>query len=235
MKSISIVAFAAAVLVSGGAFAADLQIPATPDKAMAMAVPSTWDGFYAGVNAGYGWSNRTGTSDISGGGPTVGAWNYNLGGGLIGAQAGFNYELGSNFVVGVQVDADVANINGSDVGQVTGGGPGTYNWLATATAKLGYAADNFLVYVDGGYALAGFNFNGTVGGCNFSQTDGGFAAGVGASYKMTDNVSLDLNYNHVWFQNATSACTFGGFLPLDIHDAIGADVVKLGVNYKFGG
>src|SRR5665213_3454390 len=66
MKRISVLAFAAAVLVSGGAYAADLQIPATPDKAMAMAVPSGWDGFYAGVNAGYGWANRTGNSTIFG-------------------------------------------------------------------------------------------------------------------------------------------------------------------------
>jgi outer membrane immunogenic protein len=235
MKRISVVALAAALLLSGGAYAADLQIPATPDKAIADAVPSGWDGFYAGVNAGYGWGNRTGTSDITGGGPTVGAWDYNLSGGLLGAQAGFNYELTNNFVVGVQVDADFANINGSDATQVFGGGPGTYNWLGTATAKLGYATDKFLVYVDGGYAIAGFNFSGSTG-CSFNQADSGFVAGVGGSYKMTDNISVDLNYNHVWFQDATAACSaFGGALPLDIHDSLGADVVKVGLNYKFGG
>jgi len=234
MNRISALAFAAAVLVTGGAYAADLQIPATPDKAMAMAVPSTWDGFYAGVNAGYGWASRSGDFEPAFAPPGSGPkFNYSLAGGLIGAQAGFNYELTDNFVVGVQVDADAANINGTP----TGLGNGNYNWLSTATAKLGYATDKFLVYVDGGYALAGLNFNGTFG-CNFNQTDSGFTAGLGGAYKVTDNVSLDLSYNHIWFNNAQSSCTlpFGGGFPLQVNDNnLGADVVKLGVNYKFGG
>jgi outer membrane immunogenic protein len=230
MKGISILAIAAAMMVSGGAFAADLAVPVKADPAIEMAT-SNWDGFYVGLNAGYGWGNRTGDGSI---GVPVSAWDYDLSGGLVGAQAGFNYQLDNNLVLGVEVSGDVANITGSDASQVPlGGGAGTYNMLTTATAKLGYATDKFMVYVDGGYALANFNFNGSAG-CGFSQTNGGLTAGVGASMKVSDNVSVDLNYHHVWFQDAAANCTVFGVLPVSISDAASADVVKLGVNYRFG-
>lgn len=234
MKSISALAFAAAILVSGGAFAADLQIPATPDKAMAMAVPSTWDGFYAGVNAGYANNNRTGDWAFAGAPGTGANFDYNLAGGLIGAQAGFNYTLSDSFVIGVQVDADVANINGSiPASDPNGnGGSGQINWLASATAKLGYSTGNFLLYVEGGYALADYQFQAYTG-CNVNQTNGGFAAGVGASYKFSKNVSADLNYQHVWLQDRTSTCTAFAFIPLDVTTQGSLDVVKAGLNYHF--
>jgi len=234
MKSISVVAFAAAVLVSGGAFAADLQIPATPDKAMAMAVPSTWDGFYAGVNAGYGWNNRTGDWAFAGAPGSGATFNYNLTGGLIGAQAGFNYTLSDSLVVGVQVDADFANLTGSIPANDPGlnGGNGQVNWLASATAKLGYTTGNLLVYVDGGYAMANYQYK-SYTACNVDQTNGGFAAGVGASYKFTKNISGDLNYQHIWLANTTSTCTAFGVIPLDVTTQGSLDVVKAGLNYHF--
>jgi opacity protein-like surface antigen len=235
MKAIAILGLAAAVFATG-ASAADLTIPATPDKAIDMA-STGWDGFYLGVNVGGGRAHRSGTSILGpagGGGPTVGQWDYDLTGGLIGAQAGFNYTLTDNFLVGVEVSGDVANLHGNDydVNLNPGGGDSTYNWLAMATAKLGYSTGNFLVYVDGGYAMAGLNFNGSLG-CNFNETDGGFTAGVGASAKLTSNISADLSYHHVWFPDVNSTCT-ATFLPVTVQNtAPSMDLVKLGLNYHF--
>ena len=227
MKAIAFVAAAATALIATSAFAADLPAPPAPDQVMT----SGWDGFYIGVNAGAGTSHRTGSSTIIG--FPAGTWDYNLTGGMIGAQAGFNYALTDNFVVGVEVSGDAANITGNDQTAANiGGGNGTYNWLAMATAKVGYATDKFMVYVDGGYSLANFNFNGSLG-CNFSETDSGPTVGVGAAVKLTDNVSADLSYNHVWYGGVTSSCsTFGA--PVTVtNNPPTADIVKLGVNYRF--
>ena len=228
MKS-ALAALGAIALSSTVTLAADLP-PAKPDLPAIDMATSGWS-FYAGINAGIGQANRTGTSVDTFLPPQP--FNYDLKGELLGAQAGFDYLLSDKFVVGLEVSADAANITGSDASQVTGGGPGTYTWLAMGLGKAGFAlTDNVELYGSAGVAMAGFEFNGSLG-CAFTEERTGGTLGVGAAFKVSSNVSLDASYNHIWFPSQTTHCTALGFDPVTNTSTSTADIVKVGLNYHF--
>jgi outer membrane immunogenic protein len=195
---------------------------------------SDWGGFYAGINGGYALSTREGCYDLfnidsidcDDGGTTP--FEYDLSGGFFGAQAGFDFQLNDNFVVGVQVDGSVADISGD----LDGLGTGTYSWLASATAKLGYTTGDFMLYVKGGVATGGFSFAGTFG-CDFDQTLTGGTAGIGAEMRMADNISVFAEYDRTWFPDASASCTTLGFIPTSINNKGTVDQFKVGLNYRF--
>ncbi|MFL4996574.1 MAG: porin family protein, partial [Microvirga sp.] len=103
LASVALLGFA------GAASAADLPVRAAPPAPIIAAVPVfTWTGFYVGVNAGYGWNANDSI--------TVGGVRFDLddeGGFVGGAQAGYNYQIGS-FVVGLEGDIQYADFGGDD-------------------------------------------------------------------------------------------------------------------------
>ena len=77
---------------------------------MIAAVPVfTWTGFYVGVNAGYGWN----ANDSITGRRSRRVDRDDDGGFVGGAQAGYNYQIGS-FVVGLEGDIQYADFGGDD-------------------------------------------------------------------------------------------------------------------------
>src|SRR5262249_39535199 len=118
---IAVVAAAAATLgVSQGAFAADSR----PPLVKAAAPATGWTGFYAGLTLGYGWEDRTitatGNDPISTGVLTgtigqpgdqpVGPVSFRDKGAFGGIEAGYNWQIGRNYVAGIEAD-----FNGSDI------------------------------------------------------------------------------------------------------------------------
>ncbi len=126
-------------LSAGSAFAADLPSTKAPPY-IPPPPPPMWTGFYAGLNAGYGWGATTNAPTVSlplfdgvalgaaavdplraigglsNGGTALanaGVANVNQGGFIGGGQIGYNYQLGSKFVVGLEADIQGAAIRGS--------------------------------------------------------------------------------------------------------------------------
>ena len=130
------------------------------------------------------------------------------------------------------MDASLASITGELNEGDPDGGTGTYNWLATGTAKLGYAFDRFAVYGEAGVAIAGIDFEGNLG-CDTSENHAGGVVGVGGSYQFTDNLSAFAEYNHVWLPTIGTTCQTFGFLPTAIEATGSLDIVKVGLNYSF--
>src|SRR5690606_36809238 len=131
----------ALVAVSGQAFAADvIGIPA-PVVAVGPGVDSSsvWDGFYAGLNAGYGWGEgelsipgATGQEDIEG-------W-------LGGAQVGYNFSSGG-IVFGVEADLQAADIVYSE--EIAPGVDADLGIesVGTVRARIGAYLGGFMSYV----------------------------------------------------------------------------------------
>src|SRR3978361_1619505 len=98
--------------LTAGAFAADL-----PSRRVApapyVAVPVfTWTGFYVGVNAGYGFSdNDRNNGSYYGAGTTYYGNDSSRDGFVGGGQIGYNYQIG-NFVIGIEADAQYADLGG---------------------------------------------------------------------------------------------------------------------------
>ena len=86
-----------------------------PSLALAEGTPN-WTGCYAGLNAGYVWSNVSGNYLGYAGGPPV---SYDIGsatltGGAVGGQLGCDYQR-DKIVIGGRVAMDWTNTSGSHV------------------------------------------------------------------------------------------------------------------------
>jgi outer membrane immunogenic protein len=250
---------AGASLLAGvaSAMAADMPVKAAAYKAPPAEI-FTWTGFYVGVHGGGGWSSAdaaTVPQTVPGlGAVTAAPVTTNPSGALAGGQIGYNYQTGM-WVWGVEADASWANLTAStNACSVAAGGvvistaclgSGKVDALGTVAGRLGVAFDRVLLYGKGGGAwtsdayqtvltapLAGFN--GTA--FNASETRWGWMVGVGAEYAFTSNWSAKLEYNYMdlgtqrlHFTSATTPLTS----DVDIRERV--NVVKAGINYRFGG
>lgn len=169
---------AGVTLAAATASAADLPTRAAPPMApvISAAPVFTWTGFYAGVNAGWGWRSDDDESVVLGGAVpgTLFFENGDDGGLVLGGQVGYNYQIGS-FVVGLEADLQWADTDeGEDVRFVpaVGGGvflPGTFDnnlsdWFGTVRGRVGVALDRVLIYGTGGIAFTDDNTGWVVGG-----------------------------------------------------------------------
>src|SRR3712207_1708627 len=163
---------AATALTTAGlsaASASDLPMRAPPAPIIAAVPVFTWTGFYAGVNAGWGWRDDNRQSVILGGAVpgTLNFDNNNDGGFTGGGQIGYNYQIGS-FVIGLETDIQWADTDQSvDVAFVPAGTPGTFvpgtfdnnlsDWFGTVRARAGVAFDRVLIYATGGLGDSEYN------------------------------------------------------------------------------
>jgi outer membrane immunogenic protein len=136
--------------LTAGAFAADLPSRrAAPAPYVAVPV-FTWTGFYVGVNAGYGFSDNNNNQGSFVAGPgalsaplggyagTVnrGNGNGNNDGFVGGGQIGYNYQIG-NWVVGIEADAQYADMNQNKNGGVVALAPGVVGFTGAQNSNLG--------------------------------------------------------------------------------------------------
>lgn len=241
MKSRLLLA-AALTALSFSAFAADL-----PRRSVAPVAPApvfSWTGFYVGANGGYGFG-KSSASDIALNGFAFPERNgsFNTHGGVIGAQVGYNYQIG-NYVVGVEADFDFANVKGSYVidPQAAPASQSHVNGkienFGTVRARAGYAVNNVLIFATGGFAYGSTKTSIT----NFinqssplvtsTATPTGYVLGAGAEYALTNNWIVKAEYLYVDF--GKKSATFSEFdLTATTNVRTTLNVVRLGVNYKF--
>ena len=109
-----------AVVASVGAQAADLIIPTTPEP-IYEAAGFSWDGLYAGIEAGGIFADDVDTT------------------GLVGGIVGVNFTVADPIVIGVELQADYLFLDGEDAG------------LVLALGRVGaVVTDSVLVYAAAG-------------------------------------------------------------------------------------
>lgn len=184
------------------------------------------------------------------------------GSGVIGGvQAGCDYQFSNHWVIGIAGDFSASDIHGMANDPFfagKNGNPATLSsrtdWVASVTGRVGYAWDRFLVYGKGGVGFArdSYSLNNfvSIGGplcggglgpfiaCNSSaSTDRvGWVAGAGIEWSFAPNWSAMVEYDHYGFDSKRVAFanpTAASSALIDIKQDI--DIVKVGVNYRFGG
>ena len=198
MKTRLLGLLAATALTTAGlsaASAADLPVRAAPPPIIAAAPIFTWTGFYAGVNAGWGWRDSNQETVVLGGAvPGTLFFPDNGDGGFTGGgQIGYNWQFGS-FVVGAETDIQWADTGGSEaVAFVPGRGyagdfmPGEFrndlsDWFGTVRLRAGVAFDRVLVYATGGLAYTEDNTGWAVGGgVEWALPVGGLFGSIGSA------------------------------------------------------
>lgn len=194
----------AAIVFAGSAYAGDM--PRRYNSPQVYQNLFNWTGLYAGLHGGLGWGDANG-ADLSG-------W-------ALGAQIGYNYQLPSNIVVGVEADLSLTDIDG-----VTSGGVFTTDYTGSVRGRFGYAFDRVMLYATAGFAFAGGEF--AVGALASDRTHYGYAIGAGIEGMISPNMSVRLEYIYSDFGRRTYT-TIGG--PVGV--GIDTSVLRAGVNYRF--
>ena len=242
-----------AAVASGPSAAADLPAQ-MPMKAPAMAPLYSWTGCYIGANAGGGSDHETFT-DINPNLAATGRPNIDLGsehanGAMGGGQIGCDYQAG-NWVFGAQGMFDATDFKGSNH-LVPGPGDPQFgdifdlssrvSWLATATARIGYAIQpQLLLYARGGAAWMRSDLNHSVTAMGLTntytgaETRAGWTVGAGLEYLVAANWSVFVEYSHMDFGTGTLDVTLISAPPPEpIRISHRIDTVMLGLNYRIG-
>jgi len=229
-KLVALTAAAAAVGFIGSASAADLPTKAPMAPAPMVAPAFNWTGCYIGGNIGgvFGRSNENiplypATFDIN--------MSSVIGGGHIGC----NYTFAPHWVVGLEGDFDWTDLKGDEL--TTGSGGERYfqrwNWTASARGRLGYAWDNWLLYVTGGAAWANLDsafFSSTIGtSTSVSATHLGWTVGGGVEYGLTPNWIIGAEYLFAHYERKTYVCSACGPVDFDLE----THTVRARLSYKF--
>jgi outer membrane immunogenic protein len=226
LAALGLAAVAVTSAAMTSALAADLPRgqPLPPPRAPAYVPFFTWNGFYVGINAGYGFGHSTWTDTVT----LDSTGSFKVNGPMVGGTAGFNLQF-SSFVLGLEGDFDWSGIKGSTT-KCLGTCETSNNWLGTARGRVGYAFDRFLPYLTGGTAFG--DIKGTfVGVGEFKATKVGWTAGAGFEYAFMDHWSAKIEYLYVDLGKATCSAACSGS---DATDAtFKTNVVRGGVNYKF--
>jgi outer membrane immunogenic protein len=177
-----------------------------------------------------------------------------------GGQIGYNWQASSATVLGLEADFQYFGLKGSASASATYPccAPTGFtisesvktDWLATFRARLGFlVTPATLFYVTGGGAVTNlqgsFAFTDTFSSATesgaFNTTKLGWTAGGGVEWAMSGGWSAKAEYLFVSFPTVTTTSNnlnIGAPVPAQTftHSAdLDAHIVRLGLNYKFGG
>jgi outer membrane immunogenic protein len=113
------------IAASGLAFAADIPVKAPPP---APAPVPSWTGFYAGIQFGGAWSDEAVNNNLGndpaavflfsgaalGGTPIPSGFRVSQSGAVGGFEAGYNWQVGSNWLLGIETDFSGSGMSGTN-------------------------------------------------------------------------------------------------------------------------
>lgn len=193
---------AAALGFVQSATAADMPRKAAPPV---VAPVASWTGWYVGGHVGYGWEDPTyrfsdpNNVAFANCGPCFGTAGFgpnaatdSTSGFIGGAHFGYNWQLNSNWLVGLEGEFTWTGMNSSLNTPLIGYTLGTLapfaipgsglslntdiNWIASLRGRLGYITGPWLLYATGGAAWLDYDFTGTAS-CTTGAAPGGCPTG----------------------------------------------------------
>lgn len=231
--------------------------PGTAEQAYASAVtpvpvaPYSWDGFYVGVNTGYGAARNPSSYVVTGFEPESESFSLDPAGWLGGAQFGFNHQFGQ-WVLGAETDIQAQAVRNSPtcilfcttttMAQISQSLP----WFGTLRGRAGWANGPALFYATGGLAYGkvetAVNAQYTTFGApaenalNLSSTHAGWAAGAGVEGHIAGNWTAKAEYLYIALsgQSGSFFTNLGGgrnnttTFTTDLREHI----FRVGLNYK---
>jgi len=178
-----------------------------PEPVVVAPEPFSWQGGYAGLQAGYLDSDIELTGRNLNNGNTMSSSDIDASGFVGGVYGGYNWHTPGNLVYGVEgefnfSDADEtgAGVPSPSFGFLRGSVSSEIDSTAALRARLGIAADRTLFYVAGGLAYADISVDGRSqgGGSPFGYSEGrwGWTIGAGVEYAFGDNWVGRLDYRY---------------------------------------
>lgn len=193
-----------------------------------------WTGFYAGLQAGYGWGTTEAVSTPLGAGAAQ-SFDYSTSGGVGGVHAGYNWQANQNFLLGLETDLEVSGIGGSGIGTLGGGHITNIDWLGSMRARAGFTTGNTLLYLTGGLAYGGVSVDRSAGAIftpfvGASDWKVGWTAGAGIEHAFTSKISARIEYRYTDLGQITYTSTAAGLTDTS---NVSQSAVRAGLSFKF--
>mgnify|MGYP002084291748 CR=1 FL=1 len=228
---------ALSLCLAAPAMAADMPVKARP--APAVVAVYNWTGFYIGVNGG--WA-RSDLDFLTAAGAELASHKGK--GAVIGGQIGYNFQVGGNFVLGVEVDADYASITGQrSCPNAAFNCRHNISALVSARGRAGFlVTQQALVYATGGGAWARARYDAVSVATGLANPGGfvtrgnhsGWVAGGGLEYKFANSWSVRAEYLYYAFDGKALDCTP---LPAGVASSCNFEptvhAVRVGFNWHF--
>lgn len=174
--------------------------------------PACWQGIYLGGQLGMGWNREpakfANPNYFNTLGPALlgSKFRFQSEGFVGGGDLGYNYQCGC-FVAGVEAAALGTQLKRSrrspyfpDTDTFTS----HLHWIASAKARFGFAYDQLLTFVTGGWAGGDVKLKFRDSAANIVASSNkwvnGWTVGAGAEYKVLDCFSLGVTYDYVQLQ-----------------------------------
>lgn len=217
--------------------AADLIVEPAPVP-VAERFAYEWSGFHVGVHGGIGGGEFENSYQIE---TEVGPIGYEVSdrafGAFGGLQIGYNHQLASNWVAGIEADFSASGIK-AEHSESSIDYSSTYaiqiDWFGTLRGRLAYAWNNVLFYGTGGgaYGKVAYSESDSAGFAEqLSETNFGWTAGAGIEYGITDNITLKSEYLYVDIGSLKGTNFLYTGDKVEIEAAF--HTLKTGLNYKF--
>jgi high affinity Mn2+ porin len=233
-----------------------------PTKAKPLTKSFDWSGWYVGAHVGITTgSSKWSTTQTGGGGPNLNGsfdlpfkFDFMAGTGsyVAGLQGGYNVVLPSRLMLGFELDETFPNSDVSLPPSIAGSqtvsapllGQATYAEVlyhsGTARGRIGYAADNWLLYGTAGFAWsydtvtrtqidAGITAPGTVDTRLLWRL--GWAAGAGFEIALSQSWSVKVEYLYTGFGASTVTFSTAG---QQYTSDLALQSFRLGLNYHIG-
>jgi outer membrane immunogenic protein len=235
---------AISALLTAPAFAADMPVKARPAPVAAV---YNWSGCYIGGHGGWARARTEliNTANTTAFGDLVPGQGFRVSdsGGIAGGHVGCNWQAGQ-WVWGLEAAGSWLGVKTSFLNTVFGAADDVFeiksSWLASATARAGWAVNNWLFYAKGGFAVSGWRVSvsdvvpANVGSGSDRNTHFGLTAGAGIEYGLTANWIIGVEYDYYRFSRESyqlagaspGTYTFN-FKPQDVHAVVGR------ISYKF--
>jgi outer membrane immunogenic protein len=230
---VAVTAFAA------GASAADLGgNPRAYERAPAAAAPPYgahyWTGLYAGIQAGYGWTETHATAlwgQVNGPQET---FSHMASGAFGGFHLGYNRQV-DRLVVGVETDLESGGISGSGTGSTGGIHTTTLDWSGSLRGRVGLVAGSTLLYLTGGLAYASvsseqYQAKSLSPFSIDSQRKAGWTAGAGIEHALASNLTVRMEYRYTDLGEVTY---YSPTLSMRETSEITSHAVRGGISFKF--
>jgi outer membrane immunogenic protein len=221
-----------------------------------------WTGCYLGAQLGGAWADNHTNGQVAG---FTFNENDSSAAVLAGGQVGCDLQFARNWVIGAQIDGAWTNLTATQglAGSRSLGAGSTLNLsgslslkanvLATATGRIGYAA-NFgeiagLFYLKGGAAFVNYDtssFGGQLtvtgpgsgsGAVDFTAPSAnrwGWTIGVGPEWAVAENWSIVGEWDFLDFGTQTLTLTDPNLGSTQVSVKQHINELKLGINYRFG-
>jgi outer membrane immunogenic protein len=204
-----------------------------------------WSGIYAGVNGGWGSSQKCWDFTTPNGTFLSEEGCHDVTGGTAGGQIGYRWQRGT-WVLGVEAQGNWADFHGSNVSLVFPAykNDSRMDAFGLFTGHIGYAWKNTLFYAKGGAAATSSHYRGMSDVPSLpvsdvvDDTQWGGVAGAGVEYGFAPNWSAAIEYDHMFMPDKSHRFTDSrpgaGLFGTDRIHHQDVDLIAVRISYHWG-